>query len=613
MATLIPAMGTCVSRMTTGEKRLAERLQQKLDDDYLLWYDVPVGPKQSHPDFVVMHPRRGILILETKDWHLETIATINKQSCDILVRGQRVIRLNPLAQARICAIHVVNALERDAQLIHNDGPHQGKLAFPWGYGVVLTRITRKQFDDAGLGEAIAPHTVICKDEMLEHAEPEAFQQRLWNMFPHAFGRGVLGLPQLDRVRWIMFPEVRVQATGDLFDDHDPDAELPDIMRVMDLQQEQLARSLGDGHRVIHGVAGSGKTMILGYRAEYLARAQTPSSKPILILCYNEPLALKLESMMENKGLADRVHARHFHKWCRQQLVAFGQPLPTQIGSAAFVAELVFRVIRAVERQQIPSGQYQAVLIDEGHDFAPEWLTLVTQMVDPATNSLLLLYDDAQSIYERGRKKTFSFKRLGVQAQGRTTILKINYRNTRQILQTASLIAADLLTADDIKDDDGIPLVQPISCGRDGQPPLIIRLPTLRDEAWKIAELLSDAHSADGHAWSDMAIICRDHATMNACAQALHQRKLHHQVRHKAGDYRPGRDSITVMTMHVSKGLEFPVVAIPGVGQMPGDGLDEHEEARLFYVAATRATQKLVITVSGIGGFGGRLEGVGNVT
>jgi superfamily I DNA and RNA helicase len=42
------------------------------------------------------------------------------------------------------------------------------------------------------------------------------------------------------------------------------------MRVMDLQKEQLARSLGDGHRVIHGVAGSGKTMILGYRAEYLA-------------------------------------------------------------------------------------------------------------------------------------------------------------------------------------------------------------------------------------------------------------------------------------------------------------------------------------------------------
>ena len=41
-------------------------------------------------------------------------------------------------------------------------------------------------------------------------------------------------------------------------------QVPDIVRVMDLQQEQLARSMGEGHRVIHGVAGSGKTMILGY-------------------------------------------------------------------------------------------------------------------------------------------------------------------------------------------------------------------------------------------------------------------------------------------------------------------------------------------------------------
>jgi hypothetical protein len=161
---------------------------------------------------------------------------------------------------------VVNALERDPQLVHADGSHQGKLAFPWGHGVVLTRITRSQFEAAGLGNAIEPHYVICSDEMTEGADPEQFQQRLWNMFPHSFG-GVMSLPQLDRVRWIMFPQVRVQTQGALFDDNDANAEFPDLMRVMDLQQEQLARSLGDGHRVIHGVAGSGKTMILGYRAE----------------------------------------------------------------------------------------------------------------------------------------------------------------------------------------------------------------------------------------------------------------------------------------------------------------------------------------------------------
>ena len=216
----------------------------------------------------------------------------------------------------------------------------------------------------------------------------------------------------------------------------------------------------------------------------------------------------------------------------------------------------------------------------------------------------MLYDDAQSIYERSRSKQFSFKSVGIQAQGRTTILKINYRNTRQILQTASLIAADLLTADD-KDDDGIPLVKPISCGRDGQEPLIIRLPSLRDEALKIAELLAAAHQA-GHAWGDMAVICRRYDEVDECAHALSRAKLPHRVRKGSGSFNPNDDAIKVLTMHASKGLEFPVVALMGVGQMPAAGEDEQDEARLFYVGATRATHKLVITVSGRGQFGQRL-------
>nr|CBA30838.1 hypothetical protein Csp_C25560 [Curvibacter putative symbiont of Hydra magnipapillata] len=429
MATLIPAISACVSRMTSGERRVAERLEQKLDDDYLLWYDVPMGPRNTHPDFCVLHPRRGILVLEVKDWKLSTIQQADKQTWEIIPDGIPKTVANPLEQARQYAQTVVTALQRDKQLIQTEGAHAGKVAFPWSYGVVLTEITRKQFEAAELHHAIEPHRVLCKDEMLESVDAEDLQSRLWDMFPYGM-RGTLSLPQIDRVRWIMFPQVRVQTSGDLFDDNDAEAELPDIMRVMDLQQEQLARSLGEGHRVIHGVAGSGKTMILGYRAEYLAQASTANSKPILILCFNEPLGVKLHSVMQAKGLGGKVHVRHFHKWCREQLVAYGQTLPAQ-GPRMF-DEMVESVIRAVDRNQIPSGQYQAVMIDEGHDFAPEWLKLVTQMVDPTTNSLLVLYDDAQSIYERARSKQFSFKSVGIQAQGRTTILKINYRNTRQI-------------------------------------------------------------------------------------------------------------------------------------------------------------------------------------
>jgi len=62
------------------------------------------------------------------------------------------------------------------------------------------------------------------------------------------------------------------------------------------------------------------------------------------------------------------------------------------------------------------------------------------------------------------------------------------------------------------------------------------------------------------------------------------------------------DSVNVMTCHRAKGLEFPVVIIPGVnvGTFPNDYFissknDLEQERRLFYVAMTRAIERLIIT------------------
>ena len=61
------------------DRRFAYCLEQKLEDDWLLWYDVPLGPRNVHPDFVVFNPRLGLLVLEVKDWKLGTIRNIDRQ------------------------------------------------------------------------------------------------------------------------------------------------------------------------------------------------------------------------------------------------------------------------------------------------------------------------------------------------------------------------------------------------------------------------------------------------------------------------------------------------------------------------------------------------------
>ena len=60
-------------------------------------------------------------------------------------------------------------------------------------------------------------------------------------------------------------------------------------------------------------------------------------------------------------------------------------------------------------------------------------------------------------------------------------------------------------------------------------------------------------------------------------------------------FKPSADSVKLMTMHSSKGLEFPIVAVSGIGNMPADGEDSVSAAKLLYVAMTRSTEKLLLT------------------
>jgi len=594
LATLIPSIGACAARMTAGERRLASRLEDKLDDDYLCWYDVSIGERTQHPDFVVFHPSRGLLVLEVKDWRIDTIESIDKQHAAIVTgQGSKHV-LNPLEQARQYMFAVTNKLERDPQLVWPSGSLKGKPFFPYGHGVVLTNISRKQFDRTDMGDVLPAHLVICQDEMTEAVDMGAFQQRLWNMFPIKFTMK-LSLPQIDRIRWHMFPEVRISAQQDVFDEPgQKTVEIPDVLRVMDLQQEQLARSLGEGHRVIHGVAGSGKTLILGYRAEHLARS---CEQPILILCYNKTLATKLASVMEAKGLQDKVNVATFHAWCVRQLDTYHAGKPKNGGDTnAFFEACVERVIHCVDQKLIPSGQYGAVMIDEGHDFKPEWFKLVVQMVHPDANSLLVLYDDAQSIYSGPKKSRFSFYSVGIQAKGRTTILKLNYRNTAEILAVARAFADDLLSPADAEEDQA-PTVLPMSAGRRGPKPVLVKLPAVRDEAEFMAQRLSEANKM-GTPWRDMAVIYRRYGIGQKLVDALARKGIPFQWQQdKKHSFSPLHDSVKLITMHSSKGLEFPLVCIPGLGEKAREDDDIEDEARLLYVAMTRATHELVMTHS----------------
>ena len=140
-------------------------LESHLEDDYLCWYDIPVGLRQRYTDFIILHPRRGLLLLEVKDWKLDSILRFDKESFHIISRGKQKRAQNPLAQVRDCSHQLVNSLKTDPALVQQEGKYQGNLLFPYARGVVFTNITRAEIERSQIDLVIPPELIICKDEM----------------------------------------------------------------------------------------------------------------------------------------------------------------------------------------------------------------------------------------------------------------------------------------------------------------------------------------------------------------------------------------------------------------------------------------------------------------
>lgn len=590
-------------RCQPGERRVLNQLKRCLGDDHLVWHDLPIGPRARQPDFVVLSPRQGLLLLEVKDWRLASLAGANRDAVTLNTARGQVTEANPLRQARDHTLELVDLIRQDPLLVHGEGPFRGRLIFPYGWGVVFSHLTSAEVAGSDFHAVFPEHQCLLREDLADSVDPGRFAERLWSLFTVSYPH-TLSLPQRDRIRWHLFPELRVstQAALDLDGSAASPAEpqLPDLLQVMDLQQEQLARSLGEGHRIVHGAAGSGKTMLLILRAQHLAAAARPD-QPVLVLCFNRALADRIASLLRQRGVDQRVQVRTFHGWCKDVVDSYQLYVPPVPDKDARLRSMVDVVSRSLATGFVPSGQYTALLVDEAHDFEDAWLRMAVKLVNPATNSLLVLYDDAQSIYRRTRR-SFSFASVGIEARGRTSILKMNYRNTAEVMALAVHCAQTLLNGEERTDsgeDGAIPLVQPTTAGRRGPLAVLLDAADARQEAHWVADRIARAH-ASGTPLDDMVVLCRTKLLMRPIEQALARLDLPVQSMNAKAFRRFDwqRPSIKLLTLHSAKGLEFPRVYIAGLQALPmrSEGLDD--AARLLYVGMTRATHELVLSAHG---------------
>lgn len=272
-----------------------------------------------------------------------------------------------------------------------------------------------------------------------------------------------------------------------------------------------------------------------------------------------------------------------------------------------VVDFADRVGSALEIASSGEPRYRAAVIDEAQDISLVGLQFVRALVNGTAvadrpDGLVIVGDGAQRIYPGG----YTLRQAGIEVRGRTTVLRVNYRNTREVIGAAMAVAGDA-SVDDLGDEyrraeSGADAI------RTGPRPLLVQAASEDDEladiAGRIVAVVDDVTIGFG----DIAVAAATNPLADKAVAALRQAGVPVQLlQHYDGT---PTAAVKVGTHHRIKGLEFKQVYLPflSAGKFPVvpagvkdlDERREHEERSLsqLFVAMTRARDQLVVTCTG---------------
>jgi superfamily I DNA/RNA helicase len=245
--------------------------------------------------------------------------------------------------------------------------------------------------------------------------------------------------------------------------------------------------------------------------------------------------------------------------------------------------------------------YRAVVVDESQDFHPEEWKLIRALVPEGPNDLFLVGDAHQRIY--GRKVVL--KDCGIQIQGRSSQLKINYRTTEQI-RNWSMAVLQGVQVDDLDGEED--RVKGYRSLLSGQLPEVRRFDTPEAEGKFLVAAVTDLLKHKQA--EEICLVARTSKLLDERYQPLFKAaNIPNVVLEKKND--PGQPGVRLATMHRVKGLEFPVMILAAINshivpiraaftEADPTAKAEHEERErsLLFVAATRARDHLIVTAYG---------------
>lgn len=388
--------------LTEGERALLNLLHRSLPIEWEFYIQPHLNGLR--PDLVLLNPSVGIAVFEVKDWDFEAMDYFAERDCStnqlrLMAQdksGKRFSRErdNPVTKIRLYKRELFDLycprLDDRAGIAAITG------------GLVFTKARREPVE-----KAIAPFRMA--DEGLQKYPqyyPLATSEDLASgniaaIFPEHWRRTskVMSADIADDLRaWLKEPAFSKEQRLPL---------------ELDSRQRDLATTRTEsGYRRIKGPAGSGKSVVLAARAAELADL----GKRVLVVTYNITLLNYLRDLTvrhaSTRGVVRRqVDFLNFHLWCKRVCDAAGAEAEyrslwaTSRDDSELDAEPILKVKLALLvqglyarpdlRDVLPT--YDAILVDEGQDYVPEWWKTLRAASAPG-GELILVADKTQNIY-----------------------------------------------------------------------------------------------------------------------------------------------------------------------------------------------------------------------
>lgn len=593
-------------------------------------------------DILLCHPEVGVLVVEVKGHGIDDITRVAAGNLFIKLPGSGTTQRNAFKQAETAMFDVKNAVERAIGRSH---------PIPlFDFVVALPRINDAAWTAKGFDQSLDRSRLLLSEDL---QDPHRLRQRIASLTRESLSalhrRVPIEPPCLNYVRSVFGDSAVINSVNrpsrDPVDEDTVGGMIEyeeSLDKNLSEEQQKLSRlPVGDFPRVIRGVAGSGKSIVLANLvARYLRRRLAQLADPdaadatlprVGVTCFNRALVpfltAKIRAAFGESEYDQMIQATpnvlavsHLNDLTYSLPIPYRKVRESEAAERAngYLADL--QQLRQSDPKRYDTALFDILFVDEGQDFLPEEFQMLLEIIrlNAATSEkpILIFYDNAQNVYGRPQP-TWSEIGIDVARGDRTRVMSQCFRNTKQTLEVAFNVLAGTQSNQAVHMrrfldmetlnrgnliTEGERAIRIHFASREGAEPIIKRFPSREAELDFVTEEIRTLVVDQYVRPSDILVLFRNDYEFKSLPDRLAAKpgvteriqgylRVYGDTQAK-NSYILENAHLTLATITNAKGYDAPVVFLLGA-----DGFDatKPKDRALFYVGATRAKHRLYLT------------------